>query len=58
MDEMIIPVAATREGHMQAAVTEGPEEGDPEAEAAGLLQRLRDQMWDGLATLELRTQPA
>lgn len=59
MDEMIIPAAATREGLMQAAVTEGAEEGgDPEVEAAGHLQRLGDQMWEGLAMLELRAQPA
>lgn len=55
---MIIPAAATREGLMQAAVTEGAEEGDPEVEAAGPWQRLGDQMWDGLAMLELRAQPA
>ena len=59
MDEMIIPAAATREGLMQAAVTGDPEaEGDPEVEAAGLLQRLGDQAGEGLATVEPRTQHA
>jgi hypothetical protein len=61
MDKMIIPAAATPEGPTQAAVTEG----DPEAEVvreveevAGMLQRPRDQMRDGLAMLELHVQPA
>jgi len=66
MDEMIIPAATIREGPTQAAVTEEAEaeagdpeaEVDPEVEAAGHWQRLGDQMWDGLATLELRAQPA
>jgi hypothetical protein len=64
MDEMIIPAATIREGLTQAAATKA-EAGDPEAEVvreveevAGMLQRLRDRLQDGLAMLELRTQPA
>jgi len=54
---MIIPAAAIQEGPTQAAVTEEAEAGDPEVEAAGHLQRLGDQMRDGLAILEPLAQP-
>jgi len=58
---MISPVAATPEGPTQAAVTEGGPEAEVVREVevvAGMLQRLRDRMRDGLAMLEVRTQPA